>query len=148
MECLLFHFPSPVSKQLWMIRFVDFGSVNAVNLAITMETEVQIELAKHESLEMDSNGPKRDILTATTAVRILSPDEMAGLKWWLEKWYMEWKTLANIKNDTDFLNRSQKTSELKLGSDDMIKSLPTLPNPNSKSKDHEEGSIKSSLASY
>jgi hypothetical protein len=130
-----------------MIRFVDFGSVNAVNLAITMETEVPIELAEYESLESDSDGLNPGMLTATTAVRVLSPDEMIGIKWWLEEWYLEWKTLANIKNDTDFLNRSQKTSNLKFGSDDMIKSLPLHPNPNSKSKDRDEGSIKSSFAS-
>jgi hypothetical protein len=131
-----------------MIRFADFGSLNAVNLAITMETEVPIELAEYESLEMDSNGLKPGMLTATTAVRILSPDEMIGIQWWLEEWYLEWKTLANIKNDTDFLTRSQKNCKLKLGSDDMIKSLSTHPNPNSKSKERDEGSIKSSFASY
>lgn len=89
-----------------MIRFVEFGSGNALNLD-TMDTEVQIELAKYVSLEWESDALKPDMLTATTPVRILSPDDMAGMKWWLEEWYLEWKTLADIKNDTDFLNRSK-----------------------------------------
>jgi hypothetical protein len=73
-----------------------------------METGVQIESAEYESLEGDGNGLKRCILTAKTALGVLSPDEMAGIKWWLEEWYLEWKTLADIRNDTDFLARSRK----------------------------------------
>jgi len=40
------------------------------------------------------------------------------------------------------------TTNLKLGSDDMITSLPPHLKPNSNSKDRDEGSIKSSIASY
>jgi hypothetical protein len=110
-----------------MIRFVEFGPVNALNLAIKVESEVQIELTRYEPLGWDGDGLKPGVLTPTSVVKVLSPDEMAGIKWWLEEWFLEWKTLANIKNDTNFLARSQKTSKLKLGSDDIIKSLPSIP---------------------
>jgi len=88
-----------------------------------METEVQIEMAEHESLESDCDWTKRNLPTTYTAAGILSPDEMIGVKWWLEEWYLEWKTLANIRNDTAFLIRSQMATNLKLGPDDLIKPL-------------------------
>ena len=108
-----------------MICLADFGAVNAVNLAVTMETEVPIELAEYESLERDGDGLQRSLPTANPAARVLSPDEMIGIKWWLEDWYMEWKTLANIRNDTDFLIRSQMTTNLKLSFNPQIESLPS-----------------------
>jgi hypothetical protein len=80
-----------------------------------METKVQIELTELEALEWEGDELKPEMPTTTKGVRILSPDEMAGMKWWLEEWFLEWKTLADIRNDTNFLIRFQKTNKLKLG---------------------------------
>jgi hypothetical protein len=113
-EGLLFYLSVPVSKPCLIIR-VEIGSANAVNLTITMGTEIQIESAKLESLGWQSDEQKPVRPAATKVVRILSPDDMAGKKWWLDEWYLEWKTLADIRNDTDFLIRFQKAGKLKSG---------------------------------
>jgi hypothetical protein len=70
-----------------------------------------------------------------TVVKVLSPDDMAGMKWWLEEWFLEWKTLADIRNDTDYIIRSQKTGKLEFGFINQIKLSPSIQSPLPKKAD-------------
>lgn len=46
---------------------------------------------------MDSKEPlSADAGALPVPVRVLSPEEMSQIKWWLQPWYEEWRTLAKL----------------------------------------------------
>jgi len=53
-----------------------------------------------------------DMSPAARTATVLAPDEMTGIKWWLADWFLEWKVLASIKNDTHFLTKTQRRTDV------------------------------------